>query len=336
MTSVTKRRERIDRGIKVRSDGLYALSSWREASYIFFPRAALVAFLLIMPLVAPSTYWLRVLGMAGAFALLAICYDFIANRAGLVCIGGALMVGVGGYISGGLNYYFHLPPVLTIFAGTFGGAIVCTAIFLPCLPLRGIYFAVVTLLLPFLVNSIILAGHLWGGTEGLGPITEISKWVAIYLIMIVVLFTTFGLRRLAAEDIGLVLTGIKDNYQAVEASGINTTRLKMQALFISSAVGCFAGAYLAHFFGFVGLSLFAIEFSIMPIAATVMGGAGGIAGPVIGAFILTPLSELLRGFGQLRVVLYCAILVAFILFKPEGLLSWISRKYYQFERWKKV
>jgi branched-chain amino acid transport system permease protein len=297
----------------------------------------LVLGLLIAPAVVPGLYWQRVLGLAGVYALLAISFDFLAERVGLVCIGGAFMIGVGGYISGVLNYYFHLPLALTIPVGTFGGALICTLLWLPCLPLRGIYFAVVTFMFPFLAGSIILAGGLFRGTEGLSPIAGFPNiWVGVYLIIVLVLFAVFALRRLCGEDIGLVFAGIKDNDQAVLASAINITRVKVYALFIATVIGCFAGTFVAHFSGFVGLSLFAIDFTIMPIAACVMGGPGTIAGPAVGAFMLAPLSELFRGFGQLRVVLYCLVLVGFILYKPEGLLNWATRRYHQFEHWVKV
>jgi branched-chain amino acid transport system permease protein len=332
-----RRKERLDRGIKARTEGLYAISSWREVSYLLAPRAGLIIGLLILPLVVPGLYWQRVLALAGVYALLALSFDFLAERVGLVCIGGAFMIGVGGYISGALNYYLKLPVALTIPMGTFGGALICTLLWLPCLPLRGIYFAVVTFMFPFLTTSIILAGNLFEGTEGLSPIAGFPNiWVSIYLMILLVLIAIFGLRRLCGEDIGVVFAGVKDNDQAVFASGINVTRVKVYALYIASAIGCFAGAYVAHFSGFVGVSLFAVDFSIMPIAACIMGGPGTMAGPVIGAFILAPLSELLRGFGQLRVVLYCLVLVGFILYKPEGLLSWIARKYHQIEHWVKV
>lgn len=337
MAGEERRKERLDRGIKARSEGLYAISSWREVGYLLAPRAGLIVVLLLAPLVVPSLYWQRVLGLAGVYALLALSFDFLAERVGLVCIGGAFMIGVGGYVSGVLNFYFGLPVALTIPVGTLGGAMICTLLWLPCLPLRGIYFAVVTFMFPFLATSVILAGGFFRGTEGLSPIAGFPNiWVAVYLILVIVLLAIFGLRRLCGEDIGIVLAGIKDNDQAVLASGINLTRVKVYALFIGTLMGCFAGAFVAHFFGFVGLSLFAVDFSIMPIAACIMGGPGTMAGPVVGAFILAPLSELLRGFGQLRVVLYCAVLVAFILFKPEGLLNWAARKYHQFEHWVKV
>jgi len=337
MDGEDRRKERLDRGIKARTEGLYAISSWREVGYLLAPRAGLILGLLIAPLVVPSLYWQRVLGLAGVYALLAISFDFLAERVGLVCIGGAFMIGVGGYISGVLNYYFGLPVALTIPVGTFGGALVCTLLWLPCLPLRGIYFAVVTFMFPFLARSIILAGGLFRGTEGLSPIAGFpNTWVGVYLIVVLILLAIFALRRLCGEDIGVVLAGIKDNDQAVLASAVNITRVKVYALLIATVIGCFAGAFVAHFYGFVGLSLFAIDFTIMPIAACIMGGPGTIAGPALGAFILAPLSELLRGFGQLRVVLYCVVLVGFILFKPEGLLNWATRRYHQFEHWVKV
>jgi len=335
--AIERRKERLDRGIKARTEGLYAISSWREVGYLLAPRAGLIIGLLILPLILPGLYWQRVLGLAGVYALLAISFDFLAERVGLVCIGGAFMIGVGGYISGSLNYYLKFPVALTIPIGTFGGALLCTLLWLPCLPLRGIYFAVVTFMFPFLVSSIILAGGFLGSTEGLSPIAGFPNiWIGIYLIISIVLLSIFGLRRLCGEDIGVVFAGVKDNDQAVFASGVNVTRVKVYALFISSVIGCFAGAFLSHFSGFAGISLFAVDFSIMPIAACIMGGPGTLAGPALGAFILAPLSELLRGFGQLRVVLYCLVLVGFILYKPEGLLSWAARKYHQIERWVKV
>jgi branched-chain amino acid transport system permease protein len=337
MADEERRKERLDRGIKARTEGLYAINSWREVGYLLMPRAGLIFALLLAPLIVPGLYWQRVLGLAGVYALLAISYDFLAERVGLVCIGGAFMIGVGGYISGSLNYYLGLPAVLSMPIGTLGGALVCTLLWLPCLPLRGIYFAVVTFMFPFLAQSVILAGGLFKGTEGLSPVGGFpSTWVGVYLIVVIVLVAIFGLRRLCGEDIGLVFAGIKDNDQAVLASAVNITRVKVYALFVATLIGCFAGAFVSHFSGFAGLSLFAIDFTIMPIAATIMGGPGTLAGPALGAFILAPLSEALRGFGQLRVVLYCFVLIGFILFKPEGLLNWASRKYHQFEHWVKV
>jgi len=321
----------------VRTEGIYAISSLREATYLLVPRLILILGLLIVPLVMPNMYWQRVICIMCIFALLALAFDFLAESVGIVCLGGALFIGVGGYIAGIFNSWFGLSPALTIPIATLGGALISTLLLLPCLPLRGIYFAIVSLMYPLVLPRIIEALNLFGGTDGIAGLTTFPNiWVDQYLIIAVVLIGVFALRRLVNEDIGLVLHGVKDNDQAVRASGMNITWYKAQAVFIAAAIGCFAGAYLSHLYGWVGISLFGLDFSIMPIAACVLGGMGTLVGPVLGAFILTPLSEVLRAFGALRIVFYCLILVGFIVFKPEGLMNYLQRKYHQFEHWIEV
>lgn len=304
--------------------------------YLLAPRLLLIVGLLILPLFV-DMYWQRVLCSAGIYALLALGFDFLAEYVGLVCLGGAFFIGTGGYIAGLLNHHFHLPPLVTIPIATVLGAVVSTLVLLPCLRLRGIYFAIISFMFPLFAVFIIIALNVFGGTEGISALDSFpSIWLELYLILAAVLVSLFAVRRLVNEDMGIILRGVKDNDQAVRASGINITAYKVRAVFIAALMGCFGGAYLSHLYGWLGLSLFAMDFSILPIAATVMGGMGSLVGPVLGAFILTPMSEALRGFGQLRVVLYCLILIAFMVYKPEGIMNFLERKYHQFEKWENV
>ena len=119
-------------------------------------------------------------------------------------------------------------------------------------------------------------------------------------------------------------------------AGINIYWFKAQALFISSAIGAFAGALMTHVYMFVGMPVFALDYSILPIASAVVGGPGSLAGATFGAFILVPLSEVLRGIGGLRIVFYGLFLVIFIVGLPEVIFHYIQRKYHQFERWVEV
>lgn len=337
VTTEQRRKERLDRGIKVRSDGLYALMSWRELSYLFLPRFVLIAGLLVLPLVVPTMYWQRVISIVCIYAILALSFDFLAHFVGLVSLGGAFFIGVGGYIAALLNTTFGLPPLLTIPLATVLGAVICTLLLLPCLPLRGVYFAIVTLMYPLLLARVVEALDIFGGTDGiLGIESFLNRWVEQYFIIIVVLLFLFGTRRLVNQDIGLVLRAVKDNDQSVRASGMSVTYYKSIAVFIASAMGCLGGAYLVHLYMWAGLSMFALDFSILPIAATVIGGSGTLVGPVLGAFILVPISELLRAFGTLRIVFYAAILLGFIIFRSEGIMVYSQRKYHQFEKWIKV
>jgi len=137
-------------------------------------------------------------------------------------------------------------------------------------------------MLPLFAVFIIIALNIFGGTEGISALdTFPNVWVELYLILGVVIVSLFALRRLVNEDMGIILRGIMDNDQAVRASGINITVYKARAVFIAALLGCFGGAYLSHLYGWLGLSLFAMDFSILPIAACVMGGMGTLVGPVL-------------------------------------------------------
>jgi branched-chain amino acid transport system permease protein len=332
-----KRKERIDRAIKVRTEGIYAISSWQEASYLLLPRLILIVGLLLLPLIMPSLYWKRVVSIINIYVLLALEFDFLAHFVGLVSLGGAFFVGTGGYIAAILNTSFKLPILLTLPIATFGGGLICTILLLPCLPLRGVYFAIVTLMYPLAIARVIEALNIFGGTDGILGVAGFSnRWFEQYLIISIVIFCLFGLRRLVNEDIGLVFRGIKDNDQAIRASGLNITFYKAIAVFITAACGALGEAYLAHIYMWSGISQFALDFSILPIAATVIGGSGTLVGPLIGCFILIPISELLRSFGTLRIVIYALILMIFIMFRSEGVMVYAQRKYHQFERWVKV
>ena len=332
-----RRKERVDRGIKVRTDGIYAIMSLRELSYLTMPRLVLIVGLLILPLVMPDMYWQRVISIVCIYSLLAISFDFLAHFVGLVCLGGAFFIGIGGYIAAILNTSFGFPPIFTIPISTLLGAAICTVLLLPCLPLRGVYFAIVSLMYPLLMARIIEALNILGGTDGIvGVDSFANRWIEQYFVILVVLLSLFGMRRLVNLDIGLVFRAVKDNDQAVRASGMNITFYKAIAVFIASAMGCLSGACLVHIYMWSGISQFALDFSIIPIAATVIGGAGTLVGPVLGCFILVPISELLRDFGTLRIVFYSLILVAFIVFRSEGVMVYGQRKYHQFERWVKI
>ncbi len=337
MDSKQSRKERIDRGIKVRSDGLYALMGWQELCYLTLPRFLLIAGLLALPLIMPGMYWPRVITIVCIYALLALSFDFLAHFVGLVSLGGAFFIGTGGYISAILNTSYGMSPMLTIPIATLVGAVICTILLLPCLPLRGVYFAIVTLMYPLVLARIIEALDIFGGTDGiLGVDSFPNAWLEQYFVIIVLLLFLFGARRLVNQDIGLVFRAVKDNDQAVRASGMNVNTYKAAAVFIAATMGCFGGACLVHIYMWGGISLFALDFSILPIAATVIGGGGTLVGPVLGCLILVPISELLREFGTLRIVFYSLILVGFVVFRSEGIMVYGEQKYHQFERWVKV
>ena len=88
------RKERIDRGLKVRTEGIYAISSFEEIAYLVGPRLLLIVGVLLLPLILDlAPYWKRVVNIMCVYAILALAFDFLANYVGLVCLGGALFMG---------------------------------------------------------------------------------------------------------------------------------------------------------------------------------------------------------------------------------------------------
>lgn len=321
----------------MRTEGIYALMSWRELAYLTAPRLVLIVGLLALPLVMPGMYWQRVVSIVCIYALLALSFDFLAHYVGLVSLGGAFFVGTGSYLTALLNTKLGLSPLVTIPAATLIGGALCTLMLLPCLPLRGVYFAIVTLMYPLFLARVIEALDILGGTDGIMGIDSFpSAWLEQYFVIIMLLLFLFAVRRLVNTDLGLVLRAVKDNDQAVRASGMDVTRYRALAVFVASAIGCLAGACLVHIYMWAGISTFALDFSVLPIAATVIGGSGTLVGPLLGCLILVPVSELLREFGTLRIVFYSLILLAFIVFRSEGLMVYGQRKYHQIQRWTKI
>ena len=112
--NIQRRKERIDRCIKVRSDSIYAFMSIRELSYLALPRLVLIFGMLALPLLLPGMYWQRVITITCIYSLLALSFDFLAHFVGLVSLGGAFFAGVGGYMAAMMNTAWGLSPWLTV------------------------------------------------------------------------------------------------------------------------------------------------------------------------------------------------------------------------------
>lgn len=327
-----RRKERIDRGIKAVTDDIYCLSSLREIAYLVLPRVLPVIGLLLLIFLVPL-YWKKVLVITFIMAIMAISWDFLSS-CGLISLGQALFFAVGAYLAGGMNYYLGFPVYLTLPLATLFGGALSTMLIFPALRLRGMYFSMITLIIPLMLMRVVEATKIFGGTEGLSALSSLpGLYSSIGLSMLALFAALFGLRRLVASDYGMIFVALKDNDRAVEASGLNTLWFKVQAIYIGSAICAFCGAFMTHYYMNVGMSAFALDLSIFPIASCVVGGMGTLAGPLLGALILGPLSEALRAFGTFRIVIYSALMVVFIAGLPEGIFPYLRRKYEQTERW---
>lgn len=328
------RKERIDRGIYARTTDMFALSSWREMSYLLLPRVVPVVLLLLLPVIMKlfvNDYWANVSVLLAVMGILALTWDML-RTAGMFSLGHGLFMGLGAYITGSLNYFLAWPIYITIPIGALGGGLLSTLLLAGTLKLRGIYFAMITFVFPMLLVRVIIATNYLEGTAGASVAGFPNFWVSAYLSVGVLLICLFGFRRLMDSDWGLVARAIGQDDIAVLASGINVNWRKIQVLFIASSVTALAGTIITHHLMYIGLSAFSQDYSIMPIASVVIGGAGSFAGAVLGSSLLTLLSELLRSLGPLRIAIYGIVMVIFVLTIREGIFPFIVRRYQQFER----
>ncbi len=291
--------------------------------------AAWVAAVLLLPLVLPDPYVLRVAAMTCIFAAFAASWDLLAGYAGQVNFGHALFFGAGAYSSALLSLRLGFSSWIAVGAG----ALIATALGLGvgylCLRLRGSYLSFATLAFPLILIGILFAFPDFSGGElglsGLRPLAA-SRVGNYYVAAGAMLILVFGIWAFADSRFGLILHAIRDDELAARASGINTTRYKMAVFGVSAAVAGVAGALYAHFMRGAGPSTLETALSFQAVIWGVFGGLATIYGPVTAVFMLYPLTEWLgsfSAFGELRLLIFAIVVLLVLLFMPRGLTPWV-------------
>ena len=203
---------------------------------------------------------------------------------------------------------------------------------IPSLRLRGDYLAIVTLGFAEIIRIVILNIDKVGGATGFSvPSYSNFIWVGGFAIISIVI-----VHNIVHSDIGRALVSIREDELAAEAMGINTTRYKVLAFVISSALAGLAGVLFGHYRSFLSTNDFQFIRSFEIIIMIVLGGMGSLTGAVLGAVVITIMPELLRqmpgDLSRYRLVVYSALLIVIILTRPQGILgtrefslSWLKR-----------
>lgn len=298
-------------------------------------RVAVLAFvvgILALPLFTRDPYLLRVVALASVFAIFAASWDFLSGYSGQVNLGHALFFGVGAYGSSLLHHHLQWSPWITVPIGAIAGAASGFVAGIPCLRLRGSYLSLATLAFPLILTGILFAFPDFSGGElgvsGLEPLVR-SRVGFYYLSGIVMLVSVFTLWAVGDSNTGLVLHAIREDEVAVRASGIDTQRYRMLAFVLSAFFAGIAGALYAHLLRVAGPSTLETTFSFQAVIWGVFGGVATIYGPVIGVFVLYPLTELLGGVpwvGEHRLLVFALVVLAVLRFMPEGVSPWVRDK----------
>jgi branched-chain amino acid transport system permease protein len=286
--------------------------------------AAFLAFMAVLPLIFPGNYLIGVLTVSVIYGIWAVSWDFMSGLTGRENFGHSLFIGVGAYTAGflnttlGVNGWWSLPAAMVmavLFALLMG---------LPTLRLKGPYFALAMLSGAVIMQRLMLI--FWeqtGGEEGINGLTPLihNQLGFYYFALGVLAVTTALLMWLARSHWGLILRAIRGDEATCQAAGINVTYYKIASLMISAAFAGAGGAMYAHYQLQVSPQLFAVVTSITIITMVYVGGMATIYGPVGGAILLVLLTELLRNFGEWRLMIYSCTLILILFFLPNGLIA---------------
>jgi len=260
----------------------------------------------------------------GPNALLALSI-YLTLSCGMLAMANAAFMGIGAYTSSILTMNYGWPFPLAIAAGMAAPALVAFIIGRPTLRLSGVYLAMATLAFGEVVRLCILrAEGLTGGALGLNGIPQLTQWWHVLLALAAVLFVIARLRR---SKIGRAFEAIKEDETAAGLMGIDVNGHKMLAFVLGAAIAGLAGTLNAHLTFFIGPQEYGFDRGVEILTMTILGGINSLFGPVIGAFIITLLPELLRGLQDYRGVFNGLILVVIVLFLPKGLWNpaWMKR-----------
>lgn len=331
-------------------DGPAALlgNKWVRAAFA----AVLLAILLLLPFFVNS-YIQRILIMIGLYAVLALSLNFIVGHLGEISLGHAAFYAIGAFTS----VFLTVKCGMNFFPASLIGACV-TAVFgvlLALLTMRmtGIYLAVTTMGFLEVIRAVILNWKaVTGGSQGISNIGKpelfgftftLTNGGYYYLILAYLLLTVLVTHLVMRSRMGRSFQAIREDSLAAQFMGIDLYQYKIWNFALSAFFAGLAGAFYAHFLGYINNNTFTYSISVTILCMVILGGMGVTKGAIIGAVILAPMSEILRSVTDMmsslpswlisnperwRFVIYGLILVLMMRFRPQGLLGGRSRGAY--------
>lgn len=283
------------------------------------------------------SYVFHILVLVCIYVLLATSLDLLVGHTGLLSIAQAAFYGLGSYTSALLAVRCGAPFSLGVVLGAGVAALASLLISMPSLRLHDDYLAVGTFAFQMILLSVfnnwseVTRGPL--GIAGVPPpvifgwtISSPAEFLLIASIMAV--FGWLVVAGLSTGPFGRVLHAIREDEKFAEALGKNTLRFKVTACAVSAALAGMAGSLYAHYITYIDPSSFTVVESILVISMVIIGGAGSLWGPLVGAAVLVVLPEALRFIGlpsaaaaNLRQIIYGSLLVIMMMFRPRGLVG---------------
>ena len=290
--------------------------------------AAFALAALVLPLVVRDGYLLGVVISAYITAIAVYGLNVLVGLTGQLSLAHAGFFGIGGYTAGLLmvrdvSFWLALPAALAVTS--------TLAFFVGMLALRtrGAYFAVFTLALGVIIT---IAIERWesvtGGTDGLigipppaaiGPLTFTSLVSQYYLVLACLALTIYVAVSIARSLVGRSFVAIRQSENLARAIGIDVGRTMRLSFVISAALAGFAGVLYASYLGYIGPAMSSVTMTFRMLLFLMLGGAGSLAGPLVGTLLISIAMQALQAFEQYQLVVLGPLLVVIMIFFPNGL-----------------
>jgi branched-chain amino acid transport system permease protein len=263
--------------------------------------------------------------------------DVVSGHGGLLSVSHAAFYGLGAYFSALLAIHFGAPFVMGVLIGMAAAALISSVVSLPSLRLHDDYFVIATFGFQVIIFNVL---NNWisvtRGPLGIPAIPQpvIFGWhVRSHLDFFILaagfaLFAYAVVYLLMSAPFGRVLHAIREDEVFAKAHGKNTLYFKVTAFAVSAALAASAGSLYAHYVTYIDPTSFSVMESILIISMVIIGGAGSVWGPLVGALVLVMLPEALRFIGlpgavaaNVRQIIYGALLVVMMMFRPRGLIG---------------
>ena len=299
---------------------------------------AVIVVLALVPLVVSLTDNAFFLDLATRFVILAIAaisLNLILGYGRMISFGHAAYIGIGAYAVGIPAYYEIYNGYLHILIATSVSAVFALVTGVVCLRTRGVNFIMITMAFAQMVFYAFVSIEEYGGDDGLvietrsefGSLINLENATVLYYVCFVSLLAVLYLvRRIVRSRFGMVIQGTRGNEPRMQSLGFDTFRYKLACYVIAGTICGYAGALLGNFTNFISPEMMDWTRSGELIFMVVLGGAGSIFGPVLGASIFLLLEEILSGLWLYWQLVFGIFLILVVLFAKGGIDSLLSRR----------
>ena len=299
---------------------------------------AVAVFALAFPFIF-SIYQINIMVTALMYVVLGLGLNIVVGLAGLLDLGYVAFYAAGAYSYALLNYHFGLGFWAALPIGAVIGFIFGILLGFPVLRLRGDYLAIVTLGFGEIIRLVLENWNEFSlGPSGIANIPRPAFFgiqfslqaatIYLYFLMIALtLFTIFVVNRLQNSRLGRAWIALREDEIACQAMGIDKTKTKLTAFALGATWAGMVGVIFAAKTTFINPASFTFMESAMILSIVVLGGMGSIIGVIIGAFVLILMPEYLRAFSDYRMLIFGAIMVIMMVFRPQGMITNVRRTY---------